>query len=153
MNLMNSLPKKWVATDTRASLGQGWNQSTVQPEINPGNFKALFLNFSPTGEKHNTTWRLFLTRSMKNCMTFSGVGGIFEHSLFIIGINSVMISPCSSRVNKLDTNPEAKMLFTYSKKPSSLMSWSVNKKVVPKKPFKYTKDFLDHKTSYIFVKK
>ena len=116
------IPKKCVATETKASFGHGWNQSTVHPEINPGNFKARFLNFSPTGEKHKTTWRLFLTLSMKNCMTFSGVGGTFGHSLFMIGINSVITSPCSSRVNKLETNPEAKMLLTYSKKPSSLMS-------------------------------
>ena len=90
----------------------------------PGNFNERFLNFSPTGEKHSTTWRLFFTLSIKNCMTFSGVGGVLGASLFIMGMSSVIISPCSSLVNRLETNPEARMLLTYSKKPSSLMSSS-----------------------------
>ena len=124
-------PKKWVATETKASFGHGWNQSMVQPEMRPGNFRDRLRNFSPTGEKHRMTWRLFFTRSMKKVMTFSGVGGVLGHSLFMMGISSVIISPCSSRVNRLPTKPEAKMLLTYSKKPSSFMSWSVNKNVVP----------------------
>ncbi len=33
---------------------------------------------------------------MKNCITFSGVGGVFGFSLFIMGMSSVTISPCSS---------------------------------------------------------
>jgi hypothetical protein len=65
----------------------------VHPEMRPGNLRDRFLNFSPTGEKQRMTWRLFLTRSMKNCITFSGVGGVLGASLLMIGNNSVMISP------------------------------------------------------------
>jgi len=37
-----------LETATRASLGQRWNQSIVQPDISPGNFSDRLLNFSPT---------------------------------------------------------------------------------------------------------
>ena len=30
------------------------NQSMVQPDMRPGNLRALVLNFAPTGEKHST---------------------------------------------------------------------------------------------------
>lgn len=88
---------------TRASLGHRLNQSIVQPDINAGNFKARFRNFSPTGEKHRTTWRFFWTRDMKYSYRFSLVGGRFGNSRFIMGTRSLRISSLSSRANKLDT--------------------------------------------------
>lgn len=51
VDTISNSAKKWLATATRASLGQRWNQSMVQPEINPGNFRALCRNFSPTWNK------------------------------------------------------------------------------------------------------
>lgn len=50
------------ATSSKADFDHGKNQSIVHPEINPGNFLALILNLSPTGEKHNITCKLFLAR-------------------------------------------------------------------------------------------
>lgn len=45
---MGNSNKKLLDTATRASLGQGVNQSIVQPEVNPGNFRDLERNFGPT---------------------------------------------------------------------------------------------------------
>jgi len=45
---MSNEKRKWLDTATKASLGHRWNQSIVQPDINPGNFKERLLNFSPT---------------------------------------------------------------------------------------------------------
>lgn len=88
---------------TRASFGHRLNQSMVQPDINAGNFKARLRNFSPTGEKHRTTWRLCRTRDMKYSYRFSLVGGRLGNSRFITGMRSLRISSISSRANKLDT--------------------------------------------------
>lgn len=88
---------------TRASFGQRLNQSIVQPDINAGNFSARLRNFSPTGEKHKTTWRFCRTRDMKYSYKFSLVGGRLGNSRFITGIRSPRISSISSRANKLDT--------------------------------------------------
>ena len=74
------------------------------------------------GEKQSTTCKLSFTLSRNQFMVFSGVGGTFGHSLFIIGASSVTISPCSSFVNICEANPEANTLLTYSKKDSSLTS-------------------------------
>ena len=87
---------------TRASLGHGWNQLMVQPEMRPGNLRARDRNFSPTGEKQRTTWRFVLTLSRNQDMAFSGVGCIFEHSRFMMGRSSVMISPFKRHVGDLD---------------------------------------------------
>ncbi|KAJ8957564.1 hypothetical protein NQ318_020604 [Aromia moschata] len=46
-HILNSV-KKCFATETRASFGQGWNQSIVQPDIRAGKRSALLRNFSPT---------------------------------------------------------------------------------------------------------
>lgn len=94
---------------TRASLGHRLNQSMVHPDINAGNFKARFRNFSPTGEKHRTTWRFFWTRDMKYSYRFSLVGGRLGNSRFITGTRSLRISSLSSRANKLDTWAEKKI--------------------------------------------
>jgi len=40
------------ATLTKASSGHGKNQSIVHSLKRAGNFRALSLNFYPTGEKH-----------------------------------------------------------------------------------------------------
>ena len=58
-------PISEVATSTSASAGHWRNQSIVQPLISAGNFCARVRNLSPTGEKHNTMWRWWRTRSMK----------------------------------------------------------------------------------------
>ena len=57
-----------LATDVRASSGQGWNQSITVLLIIEGNFLALFLKFSP-GEKHKHTCKFFLTLPMKKFQT------------------------------------------------------------------------------------
>ena len=91
----------------------------VLPEVRPGNLRALDRNFSPTGEKQSTTCRFALTRSRNQAIAFSGVGGIRGHSRFMMGRSSVTTSACSSRLNRLDTRPEASTLLMYSRKPSS----------------------------------
>lgn len=88
---------------TRASFGHLLNQSMVQPDISAGNLSARLRNFSPTGEKHRTTWRLFRTRDMKYSYKFSLVGGRLGNSRFITGMRSLRISSISSRANRLDT--------------------------------------------------
>lgn len=45
--------RKCLATATKASRGQGWNQSRVHPDINPGNLKDRWRNFSPTCKEKN----------------------------------------------------------------------------------------------------
>ena len=52
-----------LATSIKASLGQGWNQSMDVELIIPGNFLALILIRSPTGEKHKTILSDFLILS------------------------------------------------------------------------------------------
>jgi len=46
--------KNFYATATRASSGQGKNQSIVQELKRAGNHHALSLNFNPTGENDRT---------------------------------------------------------------------------------------------------
>ena len=46
-HFMSNTLRKCVETAMRASLGHLLNQSMVQPDINAGNFKERFLNFSP----------------------------------------------------------------------------------------------------------
>lgn len=50
--------RKWSATAIKASLGQRWNQSMVQPEKRPGNLRERLRNFSPT----YTVLALFITQ-------------------------------------------------------------------------------------------
>lgn len=55
--LYSSVPKSnsfvnFQATDKRAVNGQGQNQSITVQFTRAGNFLALCLKFSPTGEKH-----------------------------------------------------------------------------------------------------
>lgn len=57
--------KNLDATSIKASLGHGWNQSTEVELIIPGNFLALTLIVSPTGEKHKITLSCFLILSKK----------------------------------------------------------------------------------------
>ena len=58
--------KNLAATSTRAFLGQSWNQSMDVQLIIPGNFLALNLKASPTGEKQRAKWRFFLALLRKN---------------------------------------------------------------------------------------
>ncbi len=57
--------KNLKATSIKASLGHGWNQSIEVELIIPGNFLALTLITSPTGEKHRITFNCFLILSKK----------------------------------------------------------------------------------------
>lgn len=65
VQMMSYEARKWSATDTSASRGHCWNQSTVQPLMRPGNLWARTLNFSPTWDKEQfrchsslpATWR------------------------------------------------------------------------------------------------
>lgn len=52
-------------TETKASSGQGKNQSIVHSLNKAGNFLALSLNLTPTGEKAKTICKLSLTLSIK----------------------------------------------------------------------------------------
>ena len=121
---------KCEATETNASFGHGWYQSMVHPDTRAGNFNDRIRNASPIGEKQITTWRFSFTRSRNQFIVFSGVGGSLGHSLFMIGANSVTISPCSSFVKIWEANPEARTLLTYSRNASSFISWSVKRNVV-----------------------
>lgn len=69
----------------------------------PGNFRALFLNFSPTGEKHKTTCKFDRTLDKKYSYKFSLVGGSRGYSFFMVGTSSCVISSISSRANRLET--------------------------------------------------
>ena len=64
-------------------------------------------------------------------MALSLDGGRLDDSLFMIGRHSWTISCSSSLLNRLMMEPPERMVLTYSRKLSSLMSWSVNRKVVP----------------------
>ena len=55
----------------RASFGQGWNQSIDVELIIPGNFLERILMASPTGEKHNITFKFFLILSKKKLIILS----------------------------------------------------------------------------------
>ena len=57
-----------LATEVKASSGQGWNQSITVLLIIEGNFLALFLRFSP-GEKQRHTCKFFLILPMKKFQT------------------------------------------------------------------------------------
>lgn len=87
----------------RASLGQRLNQSMVHPEMRAGNFKARLRKLSPIGEKHRTTWRFCLTLLIKYSCRFSFMGGRRGNSRFMTRMRSLIISPISSRANRLDT--------------------------------------------------
>lgn len=67
--------KNLIATDTKASCGHSWNQFIDVQLIRAGNFLDLTLKVDPTGEKHNTTFSCFLTRSIKNFQQTSRVSG------------------------------------------------------------------------------
>ena len=54
-----------IATENKASLGQGYNQSMVQQEMRAGNFLNLVLSRSPTGDMANTMCSWLLTFSRK----------------------------------------------------------------------------------------
>lgn len=56
---------KVLDTETKASSGHGKNQSIVHSLNKAGNFLALSLNLTPTGEKAKMMWKLSLTLSMK----------------------------------------------------------------------------------------
>jgi hypothetical protein len=56
---------KVLDTETKASSGHGKNQSIVHSLNKAGNFLALSLNLTPTGEKAKIMWKLSLTLSMK----------------------------------------------------------------------------------------
>jgi len=82
------------ATDKRAVRGHGWNQSiTVQFTI-AGNFLALCLKFSPTGEKQIAMWRFFFTHPMKYFQQFSGLS--MSPSPLTAGLMLFMIVSLSS---------------------------------------------------------
>ena len=70
--------------------------------MSPGNLRARDRNFSPTGEKQRTTCRFVFTLSRNQDMAFSGVGCILEHSRFMMGKSSVMISPFKKQVGDLE---------------------------------------------------
>jgi hypothetical protein len=103
----------------------------VHPDSRPGNFKLRDLNLPPTGEKQRTTCRLLRTRVRKKSYRFSLVGGTLGNSRFIGPMSSFVISSISSLANRLLTSPVDSTLFMNSRKPSSLISLSVNKNVTP----------------------
>lgn len=70
---MSKPATNFPATAVSASLGQGRNQSTVQPLMRPGNCDERRENLAPTGEKHRHTWRLSRTRPMKKLYRLSYV--------------------------------------------------------------------------------
>lgn len=112
----------WNVPATRASFGHRLNQSMVQPDISAGNFRARLRNFSPTGEKHRTTWRLCWTRDMKYSYRFSFVSGRLGNSRFITGTRSLRISSISSRANKFDTWGEKHKSRPTEKKPHTAVT-------------------------------
>jgi hypothetical protein len=65
--------KNLLATSIRAFFGHSWNQSIEVQLIIPGNFLALNLKASPTGEKHRAKCKFFLTLFKKKSNKTSGV--------------------------------------------------------------------------------
>ena len=65
--------KNLEATSIKAFLGHSWNQSIEVQLMIPGNFLALNLKASPTGEKQRAKCKFFLTLSRKKSKRTSGV--------------------------------------------------------------------------------
>ena len=65
--------RKRPATETRASWGQGWNQSMTVLLISAGKLRALTRSASPAGLKQSTTCRFLRTFSMKKSHSTSGL--------------------------------------------------------------------------------
>ena len=62
--------RKWLDTAIRASLGHLLNQSIVQPDIKPGNFKDRLRNFSPTCERKNIVNKYITKHSIYRILRF-----------------------------------------------------------------------------------
>lgn len=78
LTLENSTyPKNLFATESRASFGQGGNQSRVQQFTREGNFLHLTLRASPTGDIHKIICKCSLTLSTKKFQSDSGESGLF----------------------------------------------------------------------------
>jgi len=98
--------KKVLATLINASYGQFWNQSITVLLTKAGNFLALYLKDSPTGEKQSDIWRFFLVLSMNHYQQFSLVSGI--PSALTLDRTLLMIPSFSSEVYRSAISPEAK---------------------------------------------
>lgn len=68
--------RNFYATDRSASSGQGWNQSITVQLMMAGNFLALPLKPSPTGEKQSDICKFLRTRSRKNLTQLSLLSGM-----------------------------------------------------------------------------
>mmetsp|Transcript_22837 Transcript_22837/g.33353 ORF Transcript_22837/g.33353 Transcript_22837/m.33353 type:complete len:204 (-) Transcript_22837:2842-3453(-) len=115
---------------TRASAGQGKNQSIVGQEIMPGNFLALTGKRGFIGDIQIIRCRLSLTLSIKNCLRLSWLSSKCGLSLTNLLRRSAVIAMTSSFAKRPGISPVRSTLLMYSKKTSSLISDSVNKKVV-----------------------
>mmetsp|Transcript_7547 Transcript_7547/g.21075 ORF Transcript_7547/g.21075 Transcript_7547/m.21075 type:complete len:229 (-) Transcript_7547:393-1079(-) len=120
--------KKCCATLTRASLGQGWNQSMAVQLMSAGNFLALILNNSPIGEKQSTTCRLCRTRPMKYSIMLSDVSA--TPSAFAAFRSAPKIASYSSREKRSGMIPDASTSLMNTRNFSSTIWESVSRKVM-----------------------
>ncbi len=95
---------KVEATLIRASSGHGKNQSMVHSLNKAGNFLALPLKASPTGEKQSVICKFRFTRSMKNFQQFALLSTM--PSLFTADRTLLTIYSISSSGNKSEISPE-----------------------------------------------
>jgi hypothetical protein len=113
-------PKNFLATDTKASVGQAKNQSIVQQFTSEGNIRTLFWKASPIGEKANTILKLFLHLSTKYLYNYSGDPSPFP-SFLASALTISISSPFSSGGNKLGTSQVLSKLLISSINDSYLI--------------------------------
>lgn len=111
------------------------NQSISWPPLEPvhGTPRNKTREFQSSGSEFFPNWReakhhMQVTVNTREEVIVQVLRG---YSFFITGIKSCVISSISSLANRLDTSPEASTFFMYSRNDPSLISLSVNMKVIP----------------------
>ena len=77
ISFISTFSKNLLATISRASSGQGWNQSIVQQLINEGNFLKLLVNCEPIGLIQSKMCRFSLHRLTKKLNKARGENSAF----------------------------------------------------------------------------
>ena len=123
-------PKNLRATETKASLGQAWNQSIVQQFTKEGNILTLVRKASPIGLKHRTIWKFLFTTSTKNWKSWAGEPSSPLLSYFSKGRTFSIISALSSVDIRLGTSEVLRRVLMSSTKLSIFIWLSVKRNTV-----------------------
>ena len=118
-----------AATESNASSGHYVNQSITVQLIKAGNFLALFLNASPTGEKQRAICKFFLTRSMKNFQQLSLLST--KPSPLTADLTLLTICSTSSAGKRSEISPELSKSLMKTRKRSLVICPSVNRNMMP----------------------